>query len=155
MSGIALSLVLMVVIPTIIGVFLNETSKGAVPKAVSPYLNPFSKICLLIVISANAAAAAPKVNLLDPKMLLIALLCVVMGVLAYLVAWPVGRVAKLNQKKQVSLFFAVGLRNISAATTIAIDFFPPAAAVPALLGIVFQQTLAAVMGRIMFKKTND
>jgi hypothetical protein len=60
-----------------------------------------------------------------------------------------GAAGRLNPEKRTSLFFAAGLRNISAATTIAIEFFPPAAALPALLGIVFQQSMAAIMGKIL------
>jgi predicted Na+-dependent transporter len=52
----------------------------------------------------------------------------------------------------VSLFFAAGLRNITAATTIAIAYFPAAAALPTVLGILFQQTTAAIMGRLLMGK---
>jgi predicted Na+-dependent transporter len=56
------------------------------------------------------------------------------------------------KERQVSLFYACGLRNISAAMTLGIEFFPPAAALPAVLGIVFQQTMAALMGRLYLGK---
>jgi hypothetical protein len=37
--------------------------------------------------------------------------------------------------------------------TLAIEFFPAAAALPAVLGILFQQSLAALMSRVFFGKT--
>ncbi|MDR0908289.1 MAG: bile acid:sodium symporter family protein [Spirochaetaceae bacterium] len=149
MSGIAFSLMLMVVIPTIIAVIINEASRGKIPAMVLPVLNPLSKICLSVVIMANTAAAAPDINIKDPVVLLIAFLCIVLGALAYLLALPAGKLCKFSAEKQKSLFFTVGLRNISATTTIAVQFFPPAAALPAILGIVFQQMMAAFMGKAL------
>jgi predicted Na+-dependent transporter len=65
MSGIAVSLIFMVVIPTIIGVALNETSKGKIPDAACPWLNPLSKIGLALVVAANASPVA-KIIRIDP-----------------------------------------------------------------------------------------
>jgi tagaturonate reductase len=58
MSGITASLVLMVVIPTVIGITANETSRGKIPALVCPYVTPLSKICIVLVIAANTSAVA-------------------------------------------------------------------------------------------------
>ncbi|MCL2880906.1 MAG: hypothetical protein FWF29_11740, partial [Treponema sp.] len=60
--------------------------------------------------------------------------------------------ARCNPEKSVTMIFCGGLRNISAVTTIAVTFFPEAAALPALLGIVFQQSISALMGRALIRK---
>ena len=83
----------------------------------------------------------------DPKVWVIALLSVVFAAFGYGFSRAAGILARLPPEKRITLFFAAGLRNLSAATTIAIEYFPETAALPALLGIVFQQTLAAIMGR--------
>jgi tagaturonate reductase len=156
MSGMAMSLVFMVVVPTIVGVGINEVSRGKVPPLVTPYLNVVSKICLMLVIAANTSAVAPRIRLDDPKVYLIAVLCVAFAVLSYVCAKVMGKVGRLPREKRVTIFFITGLRNISAATTIAIEFFPTAAALPCLLGIVFQQVLAALMGKgLMGKEIGD
>jgi predicted Na+-dependent transporter len=152
MTGIAISLVMMVVVPTIIGVTANEISRGKAPQIISPYLNPLAKVCLILVIAANASAVAPKVRFDDPKVYLIAGVCILLAVIGYFLSRLIGIVCRLSPEKKVTIFFSSGLRNISAATTIAIEFFPEAAALPALLGIVFQQTMAAFMGKLMLRK---
>jgi predicted Na+-dependent transporter len=152
MTGIALSLVLMVVVPTIIGVAANEISRGQIPRVISPYLNPLAKVCLILVIAANASAVAPRVRFDEPRVWLIAGMCVFFGLIGYALARLAGDVCKFAPEKRVTIFFSVGLRNISAATTIAIEFFPEAAALPALLGIVFQQVMAAIMGKLLLHK---
>jgi predicted Na+-dependent transporter len=149
MSGIALSLIFMVVLPTILGVGINEVSRGKVPDLLCPYLNPLAKLCMITLIAANASPVAPMIRIEDPRIWSTAAMCVVFAITGYVLSKITGALGKLNQKKRVTLFFSGGLRNISAATTIAIDFLPPAAALPCLLGIVFQQVTAAIMGRIL------
>jgi predicted Na+-dependent transporter len=152
MSGMTVSLIFMVVLPTVIGVSINEASRGKVPPVVSPYLNVVGKICLMLVIAANTSAVAPRIHLDDPKVYLIAVLCLGFGVLGYICSKVMGKLGRLPREKRVTIFFVTGLRNISAATTIAIEFFPAAAALPCLLGIVFQQVLAALMGKALMGK---
>jgi predicted Na+-dependent transporter len=152
MSGIALSLLVMVVCPTILGVGINEASGGRIPARICPYLNPLAKICLTAVIAANASPAASIVRIDDPRIWLIGAICIVLSALGYALAKISGLPGSLGPEKRVTLFFSGGLRNISAATTIAIDFFPAPTALPCLLGIVFQQVMAAIMGRLLLKK---
>jgi predicted Na+-dependent transporter len=149
MTGIALSLIGMVVVPTIIGVGINEISRGKVPDLVCPYLNPLSKLCMVTLIAANASPVAHRIHLDDPRVWLTGALCVVFAMAGYVISKITGMLGRLSPAKHTTLFFSGGLRNISAATTIAIDFFPPAAALPCLLGIVFQQVMAAIMGRLL------
>jgi tagaturonate reductase len=149
MSGIAVSLILMVVVPTIIGVTANEVSRGKIPAHVCPCVTPLSKVCIVLVIAANTSAVAPRVRLDNPKVWAIAALCVLLAAAGYVLSKYIGLAVRLKPEKQVTFFFTVGLRNISAVTTIAVEFFPGATVLPTLLGIVFQQTIAAVMGRLL------
>jgi tagaturonate reductase len=150
MTGIAVSLFLMVVLPTIAGVAINEISRGKIPALVCPYLNPLSKLVLTVIIAANTSPVAPKIRLDNPKVWGVAALGILLAVIGYIISKLTGSAGRLSSEKRITLFFAGGLRNISAITTIAVQFFPEATALPALLGIVFQQTIAAVMGRALF-----
>ncbi|MDR1248879.1 MAG: bile acid:sodium symporter family protein [Treponema sp.] len=155
MTGIALSLVLMVVVPTIIGVALNELSRGSVPRAAGPYLNPFSKLCIVLVISANAAAVAPEIHPENPRVWLVGAMCIIFSTLGFVCGKIIGLLGKANRARQATLIFSVGLHNTSAAMTLGIEFFPGPAALPAVLGIIFQQTIAALMGRGLLKKDGE
>jgi predicted Na+-dependent transporter len=155
MSGIAFSLVLMVVVPTLIGVVLNELSRGAVPRAAGPYLSPFSKLCIVLVVSANAAAVAPEIHPENPMVWLVGAMCIIFSTLGFVCGKIVGLLGKANRAGQATLIFSVGLHNTSAAMTLGIEFFPGPAALPAVLGIIFQQTIAAIMGRLLLKKNGE
>jgi predicted Na+-dependent transporter len=147
-AAMARSLALMVVVPTILGVILNEASRGGIPRIISPYVSPAAKLCLAVVVAANAAAAAPRIHLGDRRVWLIAVLCVGFSLLGFGLARLGSALARQGRNKGVTLFFAVGLRNITAAATLALAYFPEAAALPAVLGILFQQSMAALMGRL-------
>jgi predicted Na+-dependent transporter len=155
MWGITIALLLMVVFPTIVGVSLNETTKGAAPKLLSPYLGPFSKFCLVLVIAANTAAIAPQLHVTDPKVWSIGGVSILLVASGFLLSKLMGILGRLSPERRTSLFFAGGLRNISAAATLAIEFFAPEAALPCILGMLFQQVLAALMGRLLLKKNHS
>lgn len=155
MSGIAVSLVFMVVVPTILAVALNEFSRGKIPDAVCPAVEPFAKICLFLVIAANSSVISPNVRFDDPVLWTAALLCIALTVLGFLLAKLNGIIGKCGSQKGASLIIAGGLRNNSAVMTIAVTFFPEAAALPTLLCIVFQQIITAVMGKVLIKNKED
>jgi predicted Na+-dependent transporter len=152
MPGITLSLILMVVLPTIAGVGVNEISRGKIPALACPYLTPLAKLCMVTLIAANASPVAPMIRIDNPHVWLTAAMCILFAMTGYVLSKITGAAGRLNPEKRITLFFSGGLRNISAATTLAIDFFPEAAALPCLLGIVFQQVTAAIMGRIFLGK---
>jgi predicted Na+-dependent transporter len=155
MYGMSLSLMYMVVIPTIIGVALNELSHGEVPRIAGPYLTPLAKICMIIVICANVAAIADQIQFANPRFWIVGAVCVFFSVLGFVVGKFAGLLGKFDRGKQVSIFYAVGLHNTSAAMILGIQYFPGPAALPSVLGIIFQQTIAALMGRIFIGKVPE
>ncbi|MCL2558440.1 MAG: hypothetical protein FWE09_08170, partial [Treponema sp.] len=130
MTGIAISLVFMVVIPTIVGVTINETSKGKIPAAICPYLTPLSKIFLMLVIAANSSAVAHAVRLGDPTIWKIAALCAALSTGVFLAARLICALARCKKETLATLVFTSGLKNVSASTTIAVTFFPEDVALP-------------------------
>jgi predicted Na+-dependent transporter len=154
MRGIAVSLMFMVVVPTIIGVALNETSKGKIPRVICPGFDPFAKFCLMLVIAANSSAIAPIVKFNDPLVWGTAILCIVLTIVGFLLARLNGIAAKCGYEKSAALVIAGGLRNNSAVMTIAVAFFPEAAVLPTLMSIIVQQTIAAIMGKLIIRRRN-
>jgi tagaturonate reductase len=152
MSGIAFSLFLMVVLPTIIGVTVNESSKGKIPAFICPYLDPVSKIILIIVIAANASPLAQSMRLNDPLVWKTAGICILLTVTGFMLAKIASVVFRFDKDRSISIIIAGGLRNNSAVMTIAVTFFPQSTALPILLSIVFQQSIAALMGKLLIRK---
>ncbi|MDR2942233.1 MAG: hypothetical protein LBV17_06560 [Treponema sp.] len=152
MNGIALSLLFMVVVPTIIGVTVNETSKGKIPAVICPYFDPFAKICLMLVIATNAAIVAPALNLKEPLIWQVALLVILLTSAGFLIMKLITVIAKCRAPKDITMIISGGLRNNSAVMTIAVAFFPSATVLPTLTSIIVQQTIAAIMGKLFAQR---
>jgi predicted Na+-dependent transporter len=153
MSGIAIALLFMVVVPTIIGVAINEASKGKIPALICPCFDPVSKLCLMTVIAANASAATG-IRLMDPVVWKAAGLTIALTFFGFVLIKIAAVIGKCRAPKDTTLIIAGGLRNNSAVMTIAVTFFPEATVIPTLLSIVFQQGIAAIMGKLFVKKSD-
>jgi predicted Na+-dependent transporter len=104
-----------------------------------------------LVIAANASPVVKIIRLNDPHVWEIAGVCIALSIAGFILSRCAALAVKCNKPKSVALFFSGGLKNVSAVTTIAVTFFPEAAALPTLLGIVFQQTIAAILGKILLR----
>jgi tagaturonate reductase len=151
-TGMLISLVWMVVVPSIIGVCINEFSRGKIPPAVTPCFKPLSKIALLCVVAINSARVSGSVTSVEPVFLLLALMCLLLSFLGFLIGQAAGGLLRLQRPDRVTIMYSTGLRNISGALVLALNFFEPRAALPVITGILFQQTLAAVTGKILLPK---
>ena len=58
-SSMMAGLLYMIVIPSIVGILLNEITKGKIVPVWKPILSPISKIFLFCVVSLNGAVIAP------------------------------------------------------------------------------------------------
>lgn len=139
----------MVVIPSLIGMVLNQITKGRINKQLGVRLAPFSKICLGIVVMLNGAVVAPYLKNINLKLVSIVLVVFFIALTGYLFSFLLGRFMKRDQETIVTLTFTGGMRNISAGAVLAVSFFPAAVAVPVVVGMLFQQVLASLNGHFV------
>ena len=139
----------MVVIPSLLGMFINEITKGKVTKVLSPRLAPFSKLSLAIVVMINSAVVAPYLRNVDLKLVTIAFVVFLTAFCGYLFAFLIGKLFKQDRETIIALTFTGGMRNISAGAVLAIAYFPAPVAVPVVVGMLFQQILASLYGLFM------
>jgi predicted Na+-dependent transporter len=115
-------------------------------------MGPVSKLCLALVVAANSAAIADQIHLKEPLFWIVGVCCVFLTSLGFIGSNLTGLAGGLSAEKRTTLFFASGLRNVSASATLAIEFFPAAAALPAILGMLSQQILAALLGKLIIRR---
>ena len=154
-SSIIVSMLLMVGIPTIVGVIINETSRGKIPAQISPFLNPLSKLSLIFIISSNSASILPTIQLNDLRIWKIAGLCCFFLISTMLLPRLGAFLIKCDHEKTVGLTFSAAQRNSSAALTVAVSFFPELVVLPTLVHIIFQQLLSGILGRLVFGKSRS
>lgn len=154
-NGMFISLVWMVVIPSIFGILINQTTGGNIPGIVLPVFKPLSKIALLCVVSVNTARIAPSVTAFEPVFFLLIAVSLALTSAAFFLGASASRLAGLARAESITTMYAVGLRNISASLVLALEFFEPRAALPIITGIIFQQTLASLAGLAFFRTSSS
>lgn len=142
--GMMLGLLWTIVIPSIVGMILNQVSKGKVVDILSARLSPFSKVGMGLVVMLNGAVVAP--FLLEEGLSLIGLgvVVIIIAFLGYVLSFSAGRLLKQGKETIIAMVFTGGMRNISAGVVLATAYFPPAVAIPVVLGMLFQQVLASL-----------
>jgi BASS family bile acid:Na+ symporter len=146
---IIIDLLVIIVLPTVIGVALNQMSRGRVQGIVAPYSAPISKFCFVAVVALNASAIAPHLGQLKQDMMKLVPLVVVLVGLCYALGY-IGT-SRLRYAEQVTVSYATGMRNISLGIVLALGYFSPLAAVPVVLSILIQQPLATVHHYVLQK----
>jgi bile acid:Na+ symporter, BASS family len=139
----------MVVIPSLIGMYLNQMTKGKIKDNLGTRLAPFSKICLGLVVMLNGAIVAPYLSNINLKLVSIIVTVFFIALSGYLLSFIIGVFFKSGRDNVVTLTFTGGMRNISAGAVIAVSYFPASVAVPVVVGMLFQQTLASLNGHFL------
>lgn len=142
--GMMRGLLWMVVIPSIIGMLLNQKTQGRIKQQIGQPLSLFTKFGLVTVIMINSSVVAPYFKNWDAKLLTIAATVLGLAASGYAIGWLVARLLKWNREITVSMTLNGGMRNISAGAVLAIAYFPPAVSMPVIVGMLFQQMLAAL-----------
>ncbi len=140
----------MIVIPSLLGMLLNQLTKGKVKSSLSPKLAPFTKIGLGIVVAINSAAVAPILSDVSWKLVGIIGLVLTLAFCSYFIGWIVARhFFAWDYEDVVAITFNSGMRNISAGAVIAITFFPAPVTIPVILCMLIQQLLASFNGQML------
>lgn len=136
----------MVVLPSILGMLLNQMTKGKVATDLGKHLAPFSKIGIGLVVMINGAIVSPYLKNVDGKLIIIAITVLCIAFTGYLFSFLIGRFILKDREAVVALTFTGGMRNISAGAVLAVSYFPAPVAIPVIIGMLFQQVLASLYG---------
>lgn len=145
-------LTLMVVIPTIIGVLLNDLTQGSLKRKIGYITGPSTKILLALVIATNMGAAWGSLHLLKNALGLVMGLTFSVSCSGYLLGYGLAKMLRLPSSLVNTFIFTIGMRNITAGLVMALNYFPEITAIPVVFMIMFQQPLAAVSHRFLTEK---
>lgn len=143
--GMALQLVLMVTLPSIVGMIWHDHSNRKAVLFSEGIGGLTSKLAMLIVIYINSAVVISGITwtLAVLKTSLFTLSTVIMG---FLVGYCGSLALKDRSKPMVlTMMYTVGLRNVSVGLVLALTYFPPSVSIPITMFILFQQPVAAAI----------
>lgn len=146
-----LDLFLMVVLPSILGVLVNEWTHVRVSKTLSATLAPFSKICLFLIVMINSSAIAPYVEHITWELAAIIAVVFILALSGYAICYIVGKLIWKDHDLVTTFVFTGGMRNISAGVVLATTYFPGKVVMPVVFGMLFQQILASQFHRLLMR----
>lgn len=147
-----LELIFMIALPALIAMILNQLSHGRVKETWPSRLAPFSKLCLIFVVTANSSQVAPYVRHMNGERFLTAGCILLLAASGYVIGWLWALLFRQNHALTVSMIYGSGMRNISAGAVIASTYFPAEVVFPVMIGTLFQQVLAALFGMLVSRK---
>ncbi|USK71327.1 bile acid:sodium symporter family protein [Peribacillus asahii] len=142
-------LILMIVIPSVLAMCLNHMTKGRIQPILGAKLAVFSKLGIATIVMINGGIVSHYFREMNGKIVFIAGTVVIIAITGYFLSWITARAFKWNRDVAVSVAFTGGMRNISAGTVIASTYFPPKVVLPVVLGMLFQQVLASLCGKLI------
>ena len=145
--GMMLSLLQMIVLPSIVGMVVNQLAQGRIPSRWTPRFGLISKLGLLAVIMINGGNVAPHFQVIDWGMIAIMGTIILLATSGYSISWLVARLGRFNEQDTVSIVFGGGMRNVSTGIVLAVSYFPPEAAIPVVTSVLFQQVICAMFAQ--------
>ncbi|MBS4201661.1 bile acid:sodium symporter family protein [Bacillus sp. FJAT-49732] len=150
-SSLILDLLWMIVLPTVVGVLLNELTKGNIQASLGTKLAPFSKLCLFGVVMINSSTIAPYLKQITWELVGVILLVLFIAASGYAMALIIGHLLWKDTQVVTTFVFIGGMRNIAIGVIVATTYFPAKVAMPVVFGMLFQQVLASLYSKVVEK----
>lgn len=147
--GMMTNMILMIAVPALLGIILNDCTHGWGHKVLSPAISPACRILLIIIITSNSTAMSDYVLHMTWQRAAVALFILLFATSGFFWGLLAARLMHQPFENVVTMSFDCGLRNISSGAVIATQFFPGEVVFPVMCGTMFQQMLAALAGRLM------
>lgn len=146
-ASLIIGLLIMIVIPTIAGLTTNQIIRNkSLVKNVTIILSPIAKMSLPFIIAINSSSLAPYMKTINFKFVKMTLVVLFISISGFVFCWILSHLFKQSKENAVALIFTGGMRNISTGVVVAVTYFSPQVALPVVMGMLFQQTLAAANG---------
>ncbi len=152
-SALIFDLIWMIVLPSILGILVNEWTKGKLFEQYGKPMSLVSKLCLFGIIMINSSAIAPYVKTIDLELAKVIAVVLFLAVSGYVFSLVLGRLLWKSEADQATFVFNGGMRNIAVGVVIATTYFPSKVAMPVVFGMLFQQVLASIFYKIIQKNS--
>lgn len=146
-ASLVTNLIIMIVLPSVIAILINEWSKGHANQTLGYYFNPLSKVIILLVIMINSSAVAPYMKVFSFELVWSILFVFALACIGYLVSFILARLIWKDPSIVISFVYSNSMRNIALGIVIATTHFPAKIAMPIIFGMLFQQLTASFVSR--------
>lgn len=148
-KSLVINLLIMIVLPSLVAIVLNEWSDGKANKKLSLYFNPFSKFLILFVIMINSSSVAPYLKTFSWELVASIVFVFVLALIGYALSFLIAKLIWKDPSVIISFVYSNAMRNIALGIVIATSYFPAKIAMPIIFGMLFQQLTASIVSRAL------
>lgn len=147
-AGMIRDLLIMIVIPAAISMVLCRVAGKEPCARMKNRLSIFSKIVLLVIISANTTRCAPFFRELNGTLVLLTFLTLLLRILGLLIGWLISRALRFPYSTELTVTVNSSMRNNAVAATLAAQYFPAEVVFSPAIAPLFSQLFVSFTVRL-------
>ena len=142
-------LLVMVALPALAAMTLYQVTGGRVAVTLKPKLELFAKITLLVIITANATSCSSFLHNINGTLVLVMVSVFLICLLGFFLGYWAAKLMGLDFPTRETMCLNTGLRNISAGSVIAMQYFPAEAMFPVAFTPLFLQFTTSIVAKVV------
>ena len=149
--GMMGDMLVMVALPALAAMTVYQATGGRAAVTLKPRLELFAKLALLTVITANATSCASFLRSIDRTLVLVMLTVFFICLLGFFLGYWAAKLMGLDFPTRVTMCLNTGLRNISAGSVLALQYFPAQAVFPVAFTPLFLQFTTSIIVKVLMR----
>ena len=149
--GMMGGMMIMVALPGLAAMTVYQVTGGRAAVTLKPRLALFAKLALLIVITANATSCSSFLRSIDRPLVLVMATVFLLCLLGFLAGYWAAKLLGLDFPTRATMCLNTGLRNISAGSVLALQYFPAQVVFPVAFTPLFLQFTTSIIVKVLMR----
>ena len=144
-------MMIMVALPALAAMTVYQVTGGRAAVTLKPRLALFAKLALLIVITANATSCSSFLRSIDRPLVLVMATVFLLCLLGFLAGYWAAKLLGLDFPTRATMCLNTELRNISAGSVLALQYFPAQVVFPVAFTPLFLQFTTSIIVKVLMR----
>ena len=144
-------MMIMVALPALAAMTVYQVTGGRAAVTLKPRLALFAKLALLIVITANATSCSSFLRSIGRTLVLVMATVFLLCLFGFLAGYWAAKLLGLDFPTRATMCLNTGLRNISAGSVLALQYFPAQVVFPVAFTPLFLQFTTSIIVKVLMR----
>ena len=144
-------MMVMVALPALAAMTVYQVTGGQAAMTLKPRLALFAKLALLTVITANATSCSSFLRSIDGTLVLVMAAVFLLCLFGFLAGYWAAKLLGLDFPTRATMCLNTGLRNISAGSVLALQYFPAQVVFPVAFSPLFLQFTTSIIVKVLMR----
>ena len=149
--GMMGDMMIMAALPALAAMTVYQVTGGRAAVTLKPRLALFAKLALLIVITANATSCSSFLRSIDRPLVLVMATVFLLCLFGFLAGYWAAKLLGLDFPTRATMCLNTGLRNISAGSVLALQYFPAQVVFPVAFTPLFLQFTTSIIVKVLMR----